>query len=140
MHHTRVFTDSHHTIQRQCVIKSVIDGLHPMIIYKQNLFVYKPKVFWILQNHMFFVGSEFLGSYRRLRTSFNTFWTFIVRMFEPIWVFHLREYLTLLTITRHKFLPIYSTVRSCLTLSNGTKPTHQSPNEVIYFNHALTPM
>ena len=32
----------------KCVIKSVIDRLHTMIILKQNSFVYKPKAFWML--------------------------------------------------------------------------------------------
>ena len=71
MHHTRVFTDSHHTMQCQCVIKSVIDELHPMIIFETKSFVYKPKAFWMLnlelsfhiQNHVsFFFGAvNFLG-------------------------------------------------------------------------------
>ena len=50
------------------------------------------------------MGSEFFGSHRRLRTPSNTFWTFTVRVSEPIQVFHSREYLALLIITRHNFL------------------------------------
>ena len=51
-----------------------------------------------------------------------------------------RDNLSLLAITRHKFLPFYSIVRLCWTSSKGTEPTDQSPSEVIDFNHALAPM
>ena len=63
----RVFTYSYHTL-RQCVIKSIICGSHPMIIfiYKTNSFVLKPKAFWMLhlnnnlyiQNHDSFCGQR----------------------------------------------------------------------------------
>ena len=36
--------------------------------------------------------------------------------------------------------PFYAVVQLCWTLSNSTEPTHQSPNAVFDFNHALTPM
>ena len=62
--------------QGLCVIKSIIYGLHPMIILQTNSFVFKPKYFLMLHLHdhlytklmCFFMGSEFLVSHRRLRT------------------------------------------------------------------------
>ena len=83
------------------------------------------------------MGRKFPGSYRRLRKPSNTFCTFIEGVFEPVRVFHSREYLAL-AITRHKFLPFRLTIRLCWTSSNSTEPTHQSPSMVIDHNHALT--
>ena len=34
--------------QSPCVIKSIISGLHPMIILQNKFFVFKPKSFWML--------------------------------------------------------------------------------------------
>ena len=90
---------------------------------------------------MFFVGIEFSGSHRRLCTPSDTFWTFTVGVSEPVWVFHPREYPALLAITRHKFL--YRFVQPCDSV--GLRPTvpsppNQTPNAVLIFNHALTPM
>ena len=71
---TPVLTDSYHTMLSPCVIKSIISGLHRMIIYKTNSFVFKPKAFLMLQDHLYtklmclFVGSEFLVSHHRLHT------------------------------------------------------------------------
>ena len=117
-HHTRDFTDSYHTMRGLCLIKSVIDRLHPMIISKQKSFVYKPKLIGCYTPNdisytkliCLFVGSEFLRSHHRLRMPSNTFWTFIVGVSKPVRVLHPREYLALLNFTRHKFLPFYSTV------------------------------
>ena len=53
--HTRVFTDSYHTMRCQSVIKSIICGLHPMIILPQNSFVFKPKAFWMLHLNDHFI-------------------------------------------------------------------------------------
>ena len=54
-------------------------------------------------------------------------------------VFHLRGYLSLLSIIRHKFsLPFYSTVQLCWTSSNGTEPTQSITKCNVDYNHALT--
>ena len=56
-------------------------------------------------------------------------------------VFHLRGYLSLLTITRHKFsLPLYSTMQLCWTSSNCTEPTQSNTKRSVDYNHALTPI
>ena len=111
--------------------KSVIDGLHPMIILKQKSFVYKPKLVGCYTPNdisytklmCLFVGSEFSRSHHKLRTPLNAFWTFTIGVSEPVQVFYPRENLALLAITRRKFLPFYSTVRLYWTFSNDTKPT-----------------
>ena len=72
---------------------------------------------------MSFVGSKFLGSHYRLRTPSNTFWTFTVRVSGPVWVFHPREYLAFLAITRHKFF--YHFIQPCNSV--GLRPTVPSP-------------
>ena len=48
--------------QRPCVIKSIISGLHPMIILQQNSFVFKPKAFWMLplNDHLYSKSYVFL--------------------------------------------------------------------------------
>ena len=109
-----------------------------MIVFKQIHLFINQKLFgcYTSNDHfiykiMSFVGNEFLGSHHRIHTPSNTFWTFIVGVPEPIRVFHLREYLALFVITRHKFLPFYSTVQLCWTSSNGTELTHQSPIVVL---------
>ena len=62
-------------------------------------------------------------------------------MFEPVRVFHPREYLSLLSITRHKFsLPFRSTVRLCLTLSNGIEPTQSITKRSVDFQPCTTLM
>ena len=86
------------------------------------------------------MGNEFSGSHSRLCMPSNTFLTFTVGECEPVRIFHPREYLALLAITQHKFLPFYSTVRLFWTSSNYTELTHQSPIVVLILNHAFTPM
>ena len=106
--HTRVFTDSHHTMRCPYVIKTVIDGLHPMIIFKTKVMFYKPKLFgchfsnghFIYKIIMSFVGSGFLESHRRLHFIFGLS---LSEFSKPVRVFHPRECLALLAITRHKF-------------------------------------
>ena len=88
--------------------------------------------YFLLQNYVSFVGSEFSGSHRRLRTpsyNFTSFhrWTHVYN--QKYQIFHLRGYLSLLTITRHIF--------SC-SLNSGTplnfvqriEPNHQPPRMV----------
>ena len=88
-----------------------------------------------------FPGSKFLGSHRRLRTPSTTFWTFIVGVSKPVQGFHLREYLTLLTITRHKFFfPCHETMQLCWTSSNVLSSPIKSPSIEFNYTHALTPM
>ena len=87
-----------------------------------------------IQNSCVFCGSEFSGSHRRLRAPSDTFWTFIVGVSQPVWVFHSRDNPTLLAITRHKFsLPFCSTVQLCWTSSNGTEPTQSSTKRSVDF-------
>ena len=97
-----------------CVIKSIIYGLHPMII-SQNKFIYfQTKIFFgcytpmiiCIQTHVSFVGNKFSGSHRKVCTPSDTFWTFTIGVFELVRVFHPRENLALLAITQYKFFSI----------------------------------
>ena len=117
MHYARVFTDSHHTMRCPRVIKIVIDGLHPIIVFKTKFIFYKPKVFgYHFSNDHFtnkiimsFVGSGFLESHRRLYTPSTLF--FLLSPSEcskPVRVFHPWECLALLAITRHMFSLLYN--------------------------------
>ena len=114
--HTRVFTNSHHTIRCPCVIKIVINGLHQMIIFKTKVMLYKPKIFgchfsnnhFIYQSLVSFVDSGFLESHHRLRTSSTLFGLSSSECSKPVLVFHSRECLDLLAITRHKFFLLYN--------------------------------
>ena len=67
-----------------------------------------------IQTHVSFVGNEFSGSHRMLRTPSNTFWTFTVGVSEPVRIFHLIENPALLVITRHKFS--FTISYNCATL------------------------
>ena len=118
--HTRVFIDFHHTMRCPCVIKTVIDGLHPMIIFKTKVMFYKPKLFgchfsndhFIYKIIVSFVGSGFLESHHRLCTPSTLFGLSLSKCSKPVRVFHPGECLALLTITRHKFSILYN----CATL------------------------
>ena len=73
----------------KCVIKTIIDGLHLMILfeikpffYKLNLLDAKPRM--IISNTKPCVFFRVLVSHHRLRTPSYTFWTFIVRVYEPV--------------------------------------------------------
>ena len=111
MHHARVFTDSHHTMRCPCVIKTVIDGLHPMILFKTKVMFYKPKIFgchfsndhFIYKTLVSFVGSGFLESHRRLLMPSTLFGLSPSESSKPVRVFHPRQCLALLASTRHKF-------------------------------------
>ena len=92
----RVFIDSHNTMQCQCVIKFIIDGLHPMILFEnknhafinQNLLNVTSRMTISYTKPCVFLGSGFLESHRRLYTLSYTFWTFIVGVYEPLtWSF-----------------------------------------------------
>ena len=112
--HNRVFIDSYHTMHCQSMTKSIIYGLHPMIILQKKFICFQTKSFldvtpqlsFIYKTHVSFVGSKFPGSHRRLRTHSNTFWTFTVGVSELVRVFHPRKNLALLAITPHVFLTI----------------------------------
>ena len=114
--HTRVFILFHHTMRCPCVIKTVIDGLHPMIIFKTKVMFYKPKLFgchfsndhFIYKIIVYFVGSGFLESHHRLCTPFTLFGLSPSKYSKPVRVFHPGQCLALLTITRHKFSVLYN--------------------------------
>ena len=117
MHHARVFTDSHHTMLCLCVIKTIIDGLYPMILFKTIVMFYKSKLFgchfsndhFIYKIIMSFVGSGFLESHYCLRTSSTLFFGLSPsKCSKPVRFFHPRECLTLFAITRHKFSILYN--------------------------------
>ena len=67
--------------RNSCVIKSIIIGLHLMIILQNKFHLFsKPKTLWMLHlnDHLYsksclFVGSEILGSHRGLRKPSYTF-------------------------------------------------------------------
>ena len=141
-HYTRVFTNSYHTMQ-----KPMRDKIHHLwitskdhftkqicLFSNQNPFGSYTSLIICIQTHLYFVGNEFSGSHCRLRTPFDTFWTFTVGVSKPFRVFHPRENLALLAITRHKFsLPFHATVRLCWTSSNGTKPTQSITKHSVDF-------
>ena len=104
--------DSPHTMQCQCVIKFVIDGLHPIIIFKkQNSFVYKPKLIgcYTLNDHFTFKTMCLLWAvnFRGLTVGSTHLPTFfglsLLECMNQYRVFHPRECLAILAITRHKF-------------------------------------
>ena len=82
-----------------------------------------------------FVGSEFLGSHRRLCPPSNTFtgfhrWTHMYN--QKYRVFHLKGYLSLLVFTRHIFS--FSCIQPCATLLDIVpqyRVHHQTPNAVL---------
>ena len=81
-----------------------------------------------------------VGNFRGLTTSSARLPTlFLLSPFECInqyRVFHLRECLALLAITRQRFFfffPCLEIVQLYWISSNGTEPTQQSPNEVFLF-------
>ena len=109
-----------------CVIKSIIYGLHPIIILpkkficiqtKNFLGCYTSRIIYIYKNHVYFGGSGFPGSHRKLRTPSNTF-TGIHRWGSCLTItngfFHSRGCLFLLVITRHIFYFTVSYNRSTL--------------------------
>ena len=54
-------------------------------------------------------------------------------------VFHPMGYLSLLSITQHKFsLPLYSIVQLCWTSSHLTKPAQSITKRSVDYSHALT--
>ena len=109
--HTQVFTDFHHTMRCPCLIKTVIDGLHRMILFKTKVMFYKPKFFgchfsndhFIYKTLVSFMGSIFLESHHRLRKLSTLFGLSPSECNTQILVFHLMECLALLTITQHMF-------------------------------------
>ena len=78
-------------MQCQCVIKTVIDGLHPMIIFEIKSFVYKlnlldakPRmIISYTKSCVFFRESNFWGS-SQAPQAFLHFWTSAVGVFEPV--------------------------------------------------------
>ena len=99
-----------HNVMPMCD-KSVIDGLHPMIIFKTQVMFYKPKLFlchfsndhFIYKTIVSFVSSGFLGSHCWLCTMSTIFGLSLSECNKPVRVFNPRECLALLAITRHKF-------------------------------------
>ena len=148
--------NSHHTYrllltpitqcQSPCMIKSIISGLHPMIILqkKKKSFVFKPKAFWMLNlnDHLYtklmclFVGCKFL-SHRKVRTPRHFYGLSQLELCLTITngSFTPRGCLSLLVITPHKFsLPHYSTVQLHWTSSYLTKPTQSNTKCSIGFS------
>ena len=138
MHHTRAFTDSHHTMRCPCVKKTFIDGLHPMIIFKTKVMFYKTKLFrchsqmiilfikslcllWVAEFWSLAAGFahclHFLDFHRRS----------VVNQSGPFTRGSVWSFLLLLDIS----FPFYVTVRLYWTSSNGTEPTHQITNCVV---------
>ena len=113
------------TLTTQCECQCVIKSIKIHLFSNQKLFgCYTPMIIYI-QTHVSFMGRKFSGSHRRLCKCSNTFWTFTLGVSEPVRVFHPRENLAFLAITRHKFILLFNAiVRLGWTLSNG--------------NHALT--
>ena len=96
------------------------------VIISNDLFIFKIMcLLWAM---------DFRGLTARLYMPSNTFWTFTVGVSEPVRAFHPRECLTLLSITRHKFSPFYSTVQLCWTSSNDTKPTQSITKHNVDFS------
>ena len=88
---------------------------------------------------MSFMGSEFLESHHLLYTPSILFGLPPSECSKPVWVFHLRECLTLLAMpdTSFRFMQLCDSV--------GLRPTVQSPlikSPILVFdpNHAPTPM
>ena len=83
--------------------------------------------YFILQNHVSFVGSEFSGFHRRLHMPSYTFTGFhhCTHMYNQKYqVFHLRGYLSLLAITQHIFSCFCNSV-TLLNFNQQYQPTHQ---------------
>ena len=118
MHMSHVFVDSHLTVRCQFVIISIFDEFSSNYHFETKFKFLEIKTYWMfhlqgsdyLQNHLSFVGSEFLGSHHRLRMPFYTFWNFTTRVYEPVQVFHPRKCLALLANTRQKFFTFYNSV------------------------------
>ena len=103
-----------------------------IICLQTNFFLdFKPLMIILFTKPCVFCRQRIFGVPPQLRMPSNTFWTFTFEVFELVWVFHPREYLALLVLTRHKFLQFHSIVRLCWTSSNGIEPTHQSPIVVL---------
>ena len=117
------------------MIKIDIDGLHPMILFKTKVMFYKPILFGchFLNDHftykiiVSFVGSGFLESHRRIRTPSTLFGLSPSQCGKPVRVFHPREFLALLAITRHKFsiLCIRFTLLDFVQRYRAHPPNHQ---------------
>ena len=90
------------------------------------------------------MGSEFLGSYRKLRTPSDTFANFHRRIHmsnQEYRVFHPMEYLSLLAIPNTRifhFLFFYATVRLILDVVPFYLAHHQTPNTVSMYHVLMT--
>ena len=83
-----------------------------MIIFKQNSFVYKPKAFWILHLNYHFIYKTHVSFWAvnfsvapQASHAYTFSQAFLVGIMynHKYWVFHPMGYLSLLSITRHKF-------------------------------------
>ena len=148
MHHARVFTDSHHTMRCPCVIKTVIDELHPMILFKTKFMFYKPKLFgfhfsndhFIYKLLVSFVGSGFLESHRRLRTLSTLFGLSPSECSKLVEVFLLEE---VSNPSYYYSTQVFRFIQPCDFVE--LRPTVPSPPTkslivVLDSNHAPTPM
>ena len=140
-HHIRVLTYSYHTTPKPMHDKPSFWMTSNDHFTKQISFFYKPNSFWMihLNDHFtfktmyLFVCSEFLVSHRSL-CKLKHFYGLLplgIMFDHNWWVFHPREFLSLLADTQHIFsFPLYSIVRLCWTLSHLTSPPNQTPNTV----------
>ena len=87
----------------------ICTGFHRLTGYQrdpQDRGVTYSNDYFLLQNRVSFVGSEFSGSHCRLCMPYYTFTGFhrLTHMYKKKYqVFHLKEYLSLLAITQHIF-------------------------------------
>ena len=88
--------------------------------------------YFLLQNHVSFVGNKFSGSHCKLCTSSYIFTGFhhLIHMYNKKYqVFHLRGYISLLVITRHIFSCSVNS-ETPLNFIQRIEPTHQPPRMV----------
>ena len=109
IHHLWITSNDHFTKQIHLFSNQKLFGCYTsMIIHIQNSCV-------------FCEATNFRGLTAGFRTPSNTFWTFTMGVFDPVRVFHPRENLALLAITRHKFS--FTIPCNCATLLDFVQRT-----------------
>ena len=136
------------------MIKSIIYGLH-LIIILQNKFIciqtknflgcYTLRIIYIYKNHVYFVGSGFLGSHRKLHTPSNTFtsihrWGSCLTSTNEFFFTRGGVYSCLLLPDMYFILLFHITVQPYWMSSHCTWLTQSNTTRSVDYNHALTPI